>query len=344
VRSTLIPLPMLGDGPAPTPLPSPIEAYIEVTNRCNSKCATCPLTFDPQEAAHTLRYDELVLLVAQLPDLKRAVLHGIGEPLMNRDLPRMVQYLKERGVWVLFNSNAALLTTAWGNALIDCGLDELRVSIDGGTPETYERIRGIPAFERVVENVADFVRLKRERGADAPRVSFWVTGMRENIDELPAIVKLAARVGVDEVYLQRLVYGDVGLAVADQAIYTGERDTVERAIAAAEVLAASLGVAFRGSGAVSPREGVLERADTDEPWRGCSRPLRLIYVTANGNALPCCIAPFTDVPYGEIVLGNVFRDGVTAVWEGARYREFRARLYSPLPNAACRRCGVGWSL
>ena len=340
----LLNLPMARPDQTPEPLPSPIEAYVEVTNRCNSKCVTCPLTSGSQEPAHDLGYDEFVRLVGQLPDLQRAVLHGIGEPLLNRDLPRMIDYLKARGVYVLFNTNAALLTEARGRALIGSGLDEVRVSIDGGTPETYARIRGIPVFSRVVENVADFVRLKRALAAETPRVSFWVTGMRDNLAELPQIVEMAARIGVEEVYLQRLVYNGVGLATADQSIYRAEQEAVERAIVAAEALAERLGISFRGSGAVSPREGILERVEAAEPWRGCSRPLRLIYVTSNGTALPCCIAPFTDVPYEDIVLGNVVRDGVTAVWEGERYRQFRARLYSSVPNAACRQCGVGWSL
>ena len=48
-----------------------------------------------------------------------------------------------------------------------------------------------------------------------------------------------------------------------------------------------LGVTFRGAGAVSPRESIVERTDEPYPWQGCTRPLRLAYITANGNALPC---------------------------------------------------------
>lgn len=70
----------------------------------------------------------------QFPVLERAVLHGVGEPLLNRDLPRMVAHLKSRGVYVLFNTNATLLTEDWGRRLIEAGLDELRVSVDGADP------------------------------------------------------------------------------------------------------------------------------------------------------------------------------------------------------------------
>src|SRR3982751_6216425 len=92
------------------PLASPVEAYFEVANRCNSKCATCPLTFSPQEDARQLSLDEFEALVAQLPDLRRAVLQGIGEPLLNRDLAPMIRYLKARDIYSVFNTNAALLT------------------------------------------------------------------------------------------------------------------------------------------------------------------------------------------------------------------------------------------
>jgi MoaA/NifB/PqqE/SkfB family radical SAM enzyme len=329
-----------------TPLPSPVEAYFEVANRCNSLCATCPLTFSPHEAAKQLSLDEFKELVAQLPALRRAVMQGIGEPLLNRDLAPMIRHLKTRGVYVVFNTNATLLTRRRQIELIQSGLDELRVSLDGSTPETYLKVRGIPAFERVVANVAEMVLTKRELHASNPRVSFWVTGMRENLVELPDVVDLAARIGVDEVYLQRMVFGfDAdALARADQSIYAAFRQEAERIIIEAERRAVANGVSFRGSDAVSPRESIADRRPPAEAWRACSRPLRLAYITAQGTALPCCIAPFTDAPYASITLGNYLRDGVQAVWTGQAYRQFRERLYSSEPPAACRNCGLAWSL
>ena len=329
---------------AAKPLASPVEAYFEVANRCNSLCATCPLTISPQEAARQLSLAELTHLVAQLPDLRRAVLQGIGEPLLNRELPSMIRHLKERDVYVVFNTNATLLTRRRQLELIESGLDELRVSLDGSTPETYRRVRGIPAFDRVVANVAEMVRTQRELGVAHPRVSFWMTGMVENLPELPGLVELAARVGVPEVYLQRLVFWGEGLAVEEQSIYRHHRDEAEAIIAAAERRARELGVRLAGAGGVAPRESIVERPDEREPWRACSRPLRLIYVTAQGNALPCCIAPFTDAPYESIMLGNVLDEGVERVWNGERYQQFRARLQSSQPHAACRNCGIAWSL
>lgn len=333
---------------AGTPLPSPIEAYFEVANRCNSKCVTCPLTFSPQEDAKQLSLDEFEVLVAQLPDLRRAVMQGIGEPLLNRDLAPMIRHLKTRGVYVVFNTNAALLTRRRQVELIESGLDELRVSLDGSTPETYLKVRGIPAFGRVIANVAEMVRTRQELGASNPRLSFWVTGMRENLPELPGVIDLAGQIGVEEVYLQRMVFGFGGgegaLAREDQSIYDAFRDEAETIIVEAERRASIHGVVFRGSDTSSPRESITNRELPPEPWRACSRPLRLVYVTARGTALPCCIAPFTDAPYESITLGNYLRDGVQAVWTGDAYRAFRQQLYSSEPPASCRNCGLAWSL
>jgi MoaA/NifB/PqqE/SkfB family radical SAM enzyme len=324
-------------------LASPVEAYFEVANRCNSLCVTCPLTFSPQEPARHMSLSDFQSLVDQLPDLQRAVMQGIGEPLLNRDLPDMIRFLKLRNVYVVFNTNATLLTYRRQVKLIDSGLDELRISLDGSTPETYLRIRGIPAFDRVVANVAEMVQTKRAADATTPLLSFWLTGMHENLRELPDLVEIAARIGVDEVYLQRLTFWGEGLAIAEQSIFHC-REEVEAVIAAAERRASELGVSLRGAGGVSPRESFSGHGTDREPWRACSRPLRLAYITAQGTALPCCIAPFTGVPFAQITLGNYLADGVAAVWNNERYQQFRSRLYSSEPPDSCRNCGVAWSL
>jgi MoaA/NifB/PqqE/SkfB family radical SAM enzyme len=336
---------LVGLAATATPLPAPVEAYFEIANRCNSKCATCPLTFSPQESARQLSLEEFKALVAQLPDLRRAVLQGVGEPLLNRDLALMISHLHERGVHTVFNTNAALLTRRRQIELVHSGLDELRVSLDSSTPETYLKIRGIPAFERVVANVGEMVATRRALGSRTPRISVWVTALHENLGELPGIIDLAAQLGVDEVYLQRLVFWGEGLATRSQSVFVNDgRAQLSEIIAEAERRAAVHGLSFRGADALSPRASLLERAPAAEPWRACSRPLRLAYITAQGTALPCCIAPFTDAPFDSIRLGNYLEDGVDTVWHGAAYQRFREQLYSSNPPASCRNCGLAWSL
>jgi hypothetical protein len=58
----------------------------------------------------------------------------------SRNLPLMVKYLKDRGVYVPFNTNGMVLSEHNDRALIDAGLDELRVSLDASNRERYKAI------------------------------------------------------------------------------------------------------------------------------------------------------------------------------------------------------------
>jgi radical SAM protein with 4Fe4S-binding SPASM domain len=328
---------------------SPRVVFIEVTNHCNLLCDTCPRTFIATEHPRTLVWDDFIHIVEQFPHLRRAVLHGIGEPLLNKDLPRMVEHLKARGVTVLFNTNATLLDEGWGRALIASGLDELRCSMDGADPQTYTRIRGAPLWHRVVQNLTAFTHLQRELNADHPRVSIWMTGVRENIAELPNLVRLAAHMGVPEIYVQRMVYyldtgKPHGLMVSEQALFDDAVMTGQ-AIAEAEQLAHELGVTLRASGATDPRTSLSAAQTTDpHPWQACLRPWTTAYVTANGNCLPCCISPFATTDYDRLKMGNVSERPFVEIWNGEKYQAWRAALMSEQPNTACQGCGVHWSL
>src|SRR5262245_21113463 len=84
----------------------PVCVYLEGTHRCQRLCTTCPRTDAQLEPPADMSWDLLSSIVDELPRLARAVLHGVGEPMLVANLPRMVRYLKERGVYVLFNTNA----------------------------------------------------------------------------------------------------------------------------------------------------------------------------------------------------------------------------------------------
>ena len=90
-------------------LPLPRELYLESTNRCNERCDQCPRTHLGREPEKDLMLAEMRSITDQFTTLDRVVLHGLGEPLMNPELPAMVAHLRGRGAHVLFNSNALLL-------------------------------------------------------------------------------------------------------------------------------------------------------------------------------------------------------------------------------------------
>ncbi len=258
----------------------------------------------------------------------------------------MVRYLKDRGTYVLFNTNGTLLTERKGRELIAAGLDELRVSLDAAEPEAFLAVRGKNMFARIVRNVRAFTALQRAEGIERPLVSLWLTGLKETIDQLPRIVRLAHRIGVSEIHLQRLVFTPEGKGLARAAVCLVRKARRRRAEAA------------RGSCRhCRDARGPLQRFGRDrarhqpqarrrrtQPWSLCRRPWTLMYFTAHGRAIPCCIAPFSMRGYDNFTLGDATQESLRQIWNGPRYQEFRRALLSEKPPPACASCGVRWSL
>src|SRR5882762_8549538 len=74
----------------------PVCLYLEVTNRCNLLCTTCPRTFEDLEPPMAMSCELFTSLVDELLDQARAVLHGVAETMMVCELPRIMRHLKGR--------------------------------------------------------------------------------------------------------------------------------------------------------------------------------------------------------------------------------------------------------
>ena len=320
----------------------PEELYLDVTNRCNLKCTTCPQHWGMSEESADLTPERVTELLDQLPSVRRVVLHGIGEPTLNPRLPEIIAAVKARGAYALFNTNGLLLRGRLLPQLVASGIDEVRVSIDSAEPATYRLVRGIDGFSKIITNVKSLVAARDATDSATPRISLWMTGMKTNIAELPKLVRVAHGAGITEVYLQRLVYSARGNATEEQALYGRLFEEEKRSLEEAEALAREFGITLRGSSEALPPETAPEFESA--PWRACRRPWSLMYITANGNVLPCCIAPFTAAPYGGLVLGNVFTDPIGEVWDGNGYRSWRRRMLEGEPPSACAGCGSAWAL
>jgi MoaA/NifB/PqqE/SkfB family radical SAM enzyme len=322
----------------------PVCLYLEVTNRCNLLCETCPRTFEALEPPADMSWELFTRIVDQVPGVTRAVLHGVGEPMLVPELPRMIRYLKARGVYVLFNTNGTLLREKRFKDLIDSGLDELRVSLDAADAKSYAVVRGRPFFDRIVRDVRHLREFQDAAKVDHPKISLWLTGLKETIQQLPDFVRLAASMHVREVHLQRLVFDEAGFGMASAEHSLFEQTAAEEtaAIAEAQAIGAELGVSLDASGATEP--GLSLKQQGEKPWSGCRRPWSLMYFTAHGRALPCCIAPFSARGYETYTLGDAKTQTLDEMWNGEAYTAFREKLVGDEPPKPCQNCGLRWSL
>ena len=120
---------------------------------------------------------------------------GLGEPLLHPRFLDMVRLAKRRGLRAEVTTNALLLDDELAAGLLEAGLDQLVVSIDGASAEAFGRVRSGASLDRVVENVR---RLHDGGGPNyGPGISIGVefVAMRSNVGELPGLSRLAARLG-----------------------------------------------------------------------------------------------------------------------------------------------------
>jgi MoaA/NifB/PqqE/SkfB family radical SAM enzyme len=170
-RGTKVP-PMAGSPQPEIPAPFPRRVSVEVTNYCNQRCVLCPrqgftrpLGFMDREL-----FERIALECARHPT--RLWLHFLGEPLLHRDLVRMIEFAKHAGVSeVGLSTNALSLHGRLADALLESGLDRLECSMDADDAEAYLAMRGRDHFDRVSRNVRAFLERKRELGRERPITS-----------------------------------------------------------------------------------------------------------------------------------------------------------------------------
>ena len=326
--------------------PLPKFVQLEPVGQCNLRCRMCPIQFrgdgSPGGPPAFMSYELFCRLVDGFPALTELHLQGLGEPLMHPRFFDMVRYASSRGIEVSTNTNMTVLSERRAEECVASGLARVHASLDGASAETYEFIRVRARFERVLRNLRHLAEAKaRLRGA-RPEIRLVAVAMRRNLDELPALVRLAHELGIAHVSVQHLChdFGESSLPeqyrpmrafVEDETLLHEDPERVRRAFDGARAAAAELGVALRLPN-VRPRghaSAVPGRSRCDWPWRGA-------YVSWSGEAMPCCMVATPD----RINFGSMAKQGVAEVWSNEAYSEFRRRLESDDPPEICRSCAV----
>jgi radical SAM protein with 4Fe4S-binding SPASM domain len=334
---------------ATIPLPTvalPTFLQIEPVGQCNLRCQMCPIQFrkdgPPYGPPAFMKWETFTTLIDQLPGLREFQLQGLGEPMMHPRFFDMIAYAAGRGVRVSTNSNMTLVNPQRAERCVTSGLAELHVSIDGSTAATYERIRVRAKFDRVVRNVGMVLEARARLGGTTPRLRMVVVAMRQNLHEFPDLVRLAHRLGIDNVFVQHLChdFGESSLPahyapmrefVDAQTLMGEDPARIERHFGEARAVAEELGVELRLP-RTRPR---LHPPGTPGPQR-CNWPWTGAYVSYQGLAMPCCMVATPD----RIHLGNMAERRADAVWNGPEYQRFREALSSDSPPEVCRSCAI----
>lgn len=308
---------------------------IEITSRCASQCRFCPnKTLGSRWIAGDLPWETFRDDIA--PHLSRfelAYLQGWGEPLLHPQVWEMVRLAHAAGSRVGFTTCGMPLDEVNRARVLDEGINILCISFAGATQATHESLRVGSDFRRLVQNVERLVNERARRNKHVLKLELFFLMQRANLHELPAMVRLAAELGADQLVATNLTYTALREQEAER-VFARKPDPGYRALVdECRREAKRLGIDLN----IYPHEMNLNVFECD------AHPRDTIFINHRGDVAPCVYLGMPvrgtmprlfegeEHPATPIIFGNV-REGLVALMEGSRRAEFtdafRARCTS----------------
>jgi MoaA/NifB/PqqE/SkfB family radical SAM enzyme len=294
-----------------------------LTRRCNLQCDRCwRESFQTRDLIDTPS-EVIDAVVEAVPHFQSVLLHGDGEPLMHPNLPGILTRIKDRlpstgGVGI--STNGMLLDRNTARDLVDRGVGWLEISMDGATKSTMERIRRGSHFETVVENLKHAVEYgkKARRGEVLFSIHLTYRG-EENVHEIPALMKLACSLGVDNLTVEPL----------------RDYDTGEFLVCPAEVLEPL----YRETKSIGAEQGVSLTVKRLRPYQSpCCEFVEDVRVNVSGAVSICCFRKLGEAETPAHVLGNVKETPLLDICNSERVRDFRRRIVAEDFPDGCALC------
>jgi radical SAM protein with 4Fe4S-binding SPASM domain len=288
---------------------APLKGGIDVTSRCNLKCAHCYIAGTPFEGE--LTYAEVCHIFDQMAEAGCLwLLITGGEPLLRPDFADIYRYAKRKGFIITLFTNGTLLTPRLADLMKEERPHWIEISLYGMTAATYERVTGVPgSFERCRRGIE----LLMERRLPLRLKTIAMTLNKHEIDDMK---RYARSLGV-EFRFDPLI--NPGL--------DGSRRPLNLRLSPEEVLELDLADEVR---AVSWRKVCDEhwRAAVDDRLYTCGAGTRVFHITAAGDIAECVIGRRTKYN----VLRGSFREGF--------YQAIPGRILAPRRTrySECRSC------
>lgn len=273
--------------------------------------------------------------------LKEIIPSTMGEPLLFRHFDEIISLCQEFGVKLNLTTNGTFPkygATEWAKRIVPIGSD-VKISWNGATKQTSELIMIGSNFEKRLQNVKDFIRVRddiAQKGGNFCRVTFQLTFMEIGLDELPDVIRLAASLGVNRVKGHHLW------------VFTREmekqnlRKNLESIQKWNEIVKKALEVAEKerlpsGEKVILENIYLLEESATDEllPKGVCPFLGREAWVSSEGRFNPCCAPDKERLKLGDF--GNLNESSIEEIWNSEAYKNLRENY---LKHSVCKGCNM----
>ena len=300
----------------------PIKLDFENVSRCNFRCTMCTVSdWEKGKRGEDMPLDDFKRIIDEQHGLLEMKLQGIGEPLMQGDpVFEMIRYARGKNIWVRTATNGSLLHLKDNyRKLIDSGVNEVQISVDGASKDVFESIRRGSVFERVVKNCKLINGYCREQGLQ--RTKMWTVMQKANRHQMNDLVRLGADVGFDQMVFS--------ITLTDWGSKKWQKANDDSGVERAELLEAATGAIALGAelGIKVRFWDMAEKYSQATKGTLCPWPFERAFVSSDLKVVPCCMIGNPDAcNLGQ--LGH-FSD----VWNSEAYRTFRqAHISGDLPD------------
>lgn len=304
--------------------PSPSFLQIELTDRCNLRCESCPrATTDSNGSILGLPLFQTIL--DGLPGLEHVSFVGAGEALLVADFPSYVRLCSARGISTSTVTNGLLIPARLPAALA-AGLSRIGISIDAAEDDLLRELRSGLSLSALTRSIKSAVALC---SGTSTRVFAATTLSSVTVGQFSSIVGYVADCDIREMTVESLHHWGDDKRLNRLSLFAGE---AERTVAEIE---AGLEVAERRNVHVSifDYRRLLRGAGAFAchcPW-----PWDSAFLTCQGKVTPCCV----NIEASETnALGDLHTESIERIWGGPRYREFRESFGTDREWASCRDC------
>ncbi|MCA9772832.1 MAG: SPASM domain-containing protein [Myxococcales bacterium] len=294
----------------------PYTVWVDPTTICNLRCPLCPTgTGEHPTTGQMMQWEDFTRIIDELaPYAYRVNLYNWGESLLHPHVFEMIEYCKARNLSTNMSANFNLVRPEQIDGLINSGLDDLLLSVDGASQETYEKYRVRGRLATVVENAKRFIARRNELGSRTPRLEWQFIPMRHNFHEIEQAAALAGEVGADR------------FKVTVPIIHYDADDKL----------------ALKREWFVPAQSGA--RAEVEDQWEfygdripsACQSMYRNFVVNPDGRTTPCCMIYETDAGFG-----NLLKQSFSDIWNNEYYQSARAlhrKGGKPTVQTICDRC------
>ena len=184
----------------------PLLVKIDVTPICQLKCPVCIHGSDPEEAPKQnfknkeMNFDLFCKLADELAGKTLAFsLYHLGEPLLNKEIYKMIPYATSKGINCYITSNFSLkISDKEVEMMVKSGLRQITVALDGFSQENYSKTRINGNIQMVMNNLERLVATRNRLGIKDLWISIQTCKYEHNEHEMPALVAYCKELGVDD--------------------------------------------------------------------------------------------------------------------------------------------------